>query len=91
MFHVSPSLNRDSIQATGLNKRQGHTPRVYLAPEHDIPLRDNPHSDVWKVDVTGVPLRPDHNDGGDAVYAQRSFPPARVALHKTGDPGEYFR
>ena len=91
MYHVSPPHNRASIQKYGLDKSKGALgPRVYMSSEEDIALRDNPHMDVWKVDVTGVPLRPDRIDGGSAVYAQRSFPPSRIHLHKPGEPGEMF-
>jgi hypothetical protein len=92
LYHVSPARNRESIRATGLDKtRCSRGPRVYLSDEAGARFRAGGGSgingegrDIWKVDVTGIPLREDKTDGSGSWYAQRSIPPERVALYLAG-------
>jgi hypothetical protein len=85
MYHVSPVHNRESIQASGLDKRYSAMgPRVYLSDHEGAQTRARDGYDIWKVDVTGVPTREDRVDEGSARYAQRSIAPGRLSLHTLG-------
>lgn len=90
LYHVSPARNRDSIRESGLDKtRCGRGPRVYLSDEEGARFRaSSGQRDVWKVDVTGIPLRKDTTDGHGSWYAQRSIPPGRVTLHQACQPAQ---
>jgi hypothetical protein len=90
LYHVSPARNRESIRAAGLDKtRCSRGPRVYLSDEAGARFRagggrdvSGAGRDIWKVDVTGIPLRDDKTDGRGSWYAQRSIPPDRLTLHQ---------